>query len=71
MHGVVYYTAGTPSAGERRLNEVRIHAYNLLVKDALVKMMYFTCNFPIGQYFKMVNNGCHVLGKESTAWVWR
>ena len=36
--------------------------YDLLPKDALVVMPYFNCNFPIGQCFKVVNDGCHMLG---------
>ena len=45
-----------------RYNEVKIHVYDLLTKDALVEMPYLNCNFPIGQCFKVVNDGCHVLG---------
>lgn len=45
-----------------RYNDVKIHVYDLLTKDALVEMPYFNCNFPIGQCFKVVNDGCHVLG---------
>jgi len=49
-------------AGRERFNDVKIHVYDLLTKDALVEMPYFNCNFPIGQCFKVVNDGCHVLG---------
>jgi len=49
-------------AGRERVNDVKIHVYDLLTKDALVEMPYFNCNFPIGQCFKVVNDGCHVLG---------
>ena len=50
------------SAGERRHNDVTIHVYDLLTKDAVVEMPYFNCNFPIGECFKVINDGCHNLG---------
>ena len=53
---------GNSAVGERRMNEVKIHVYDLLMKDAMVEMPYFNCNFPIGQCFKAVNDGCHMLG---------
>ena len=36
--------------------------YDLLAKDSLVEVPYLGCNFPIGQCFKTLNDGCHVLG---------
>lgn len=48
--------------GERSYNEVKIHIYDLLTNDSFVEVPYFNCNFPIGQCFKVMNDGCHVLG---------
>ena len=45
-----------------RVNEVKIHVYDLLTKDSLVEVPYFNCQFPIGQCFRIVNSGCHTLG---------
>ena len=45
-----------------RVNEVKIHVYDLLTKDSLVEVPYFNCQFPIGQCFRIVNSGCHSLG---------
>ena len=47
---------------DSRANEVKIHVYDLLAKDSLVEVPYLGCNFPIGQCFKTLNDGCHVLG---------
>lgn len=50
------------TTGERRHNEVKIHIYDLLTNDSFVEVPYLNCSFPIGQCFKVVNDGCHVLG---------
>ena len=50
------------ATGERRHNEVKIHIYDLLTNDSFVEVPYLNCSFPIGQCFKVVNDGCHVLG---------
>jgi len=47
---------------DSRANEVKIHVYDLLAKDSLVEVPYLGCNFPIGQCFKTLNDGCHKLG---------
>lgn len=52
----------TGGQGSRRTNHVKIHVYDLLAKDSLVEVPYLGCNFPVGQCFRAVNNGCHVLG---------
>mmetsp|Transcript_20457 Transcript_20457/g.43043 ORF Transcript_20457/g.43043 Transcript_20457/m.43043 type:complete len:885 (-) Transcript_20457:72-2726(-) len=59
------FSTGTDGEGttyERRYNDVKIHVYDLLARDALVEMPYFNCNFPIGQCFNVMNNGLHCLG---------
>mmetsp|Transcript_8567 Transcript_8567/g.19215 ORF Transcript_8567/g.19215 Transcript_8567/m.19215 type:complete len:877 (+) Transcript_8567:165-2795(+) len=60
-HAVANDATGA-SAGDHRYNDVKIHVYDLLTNDSLVEVPYFNCNFPIGQCFKVVNDGCHSLG---------
>ena len=55
-------TTHADTGGARRYNEVKLHVYDLLTKDALVEMPYFNCHFPVGQCFRSVNDACHALG---------
>ncbi len=58
-----YDNAGiVAEGGVHRYNHVKIHVYDLMTKDSLVEMPYFSCNFPIGHCFKVVNDGCHMFG---------
>jgi len=55
-------SSGAKGGVDSRANEVKIHVYDLLAKDSLVEVPYLGCNFPIGQCFKTLNDGCHKLG---------
>lgn len=50
------------SVGERRFNNVKIHVYDLLTKDALVEMPLFNCHFPLGKCLNAMNNAANCMG---------
>ncbi|KAL9179389.1 hypothetical protein ACHAXT_008679 [Thalassiosira profunda] len=65
MSGATADSATTNTLGandKRQFNDVKIHVYDLLTNDAMMEIPHLNCNFPIGQCFKVVNDGCHVLG---------
>ena len=62
LRGEVSTATTHAGTGAMRYNEVKLHVYDLLTKDALVEMPYFNCQFPVGQCFRSVNDACHALG---------